>query len=135
MSLDKQVGYLKGMLEFMDDDSKKKEEMKVIEKLIDIIEDLSDTIQDLEEELVEQSMHINEIDEDLADVEDYVYELDEDDCGCCGADEDDAIYEVTCPECQETLFLDEEALDEEALECPSCGAPLEFGIEFDDDEE
>ena len=45
---------------------------------------------------------------------------------------DDTMYEVTCPKCGEVLHLDEETLLNDSVDCPKCGEPLEF--EFDEDD-
>ena len=60
---------------------------------------------------------------------------DDDDCDCCCGDDDDdcCFYEVKCPQCGDELALDEEVLELGAIDCPNCGATLEF--EFDEDDE
>lgn len=51
------------------------------------------------------------------------------------ADEDEeAYYDVCCPNCNEEFCVDEETLLEGGIECPGCGEHLEFGdIECDDE--
>ena len=70
------------------------------------------------------------ISDDLSDVEDVVFDEDdyeelndEDD-----EDEDDEeeCYATTCPECEEEIFFDDSVLDDGKVECPNCGATLEF---------
>lgn len=67
---------------------------------------------------------------------------DEDECCCdeeadecegeCGAEEDDTVFEVTCPLCNADIALTEAELMKGEIKCPSCGELLEF--EFDDEE-
>ena len=84
------------------------------------------SVSDLEEGLDVVSDQVDEIDEDLSDLESYVYE-DDDDC-CCG---DDDCYEIECPNCGETICVDDGILEDGSIDCPNCGTLLEF--DFDDD--
>ena len=54
-------------------------------------------------------------------------EEDDDDC-CCG---DDDCYEIECPNCGETICVDDGILEDGSIDCPNCGTLLEF--DFDDD--
>ena len=54
---------------------------------------------------------------------------DEDDCDCCDGD----LYEIVCPSCGDSIYLDEGMVDEGEMDCPNCGEHLEF--DFDDEEE
>ena len=63
-------------------------------------------------------------DEELEDFED-----DDDDY----LDEDDNFYEVTCPSCGETTYMDENTLLEGSISCPKCGEELEFDYSDLDD--
>ena len=69
------------------------------------------------------------ISDDLGDVEDIVYDdEDEDDYEDEEDDEDDEeeCYATTCPECEEEIFFDDSVLEDGKVECPNCGATLEF---------
>lgn len=44
--------------------------------------------------------------------------------------DNDELYEVCCPECGDTVILDEYMLEEGSIDCPNCGSCLEF--DFDD---
>lgn len=48
-------------------------------------------------------------------------------------DEDDPMYEVTCPSCGETVCMDEDTLLSGDAVCPNCGTPFE--VEFEDEDE
>lgn len=61
-------------------------------------------------------------------------------CDCCNEDDyddfdfdSDELYEVCCPNCGETVILDESMIEEGSIDCPECGLNLEFDY-FDDTE-
>ena len=41
-------------------------------------------------------------------------------------DEEEECYATTCPECEEEIFFDDSVLEDGKVECPNCGATLEF---------
>lgn len=136
MTVTEKVAYVKGLAEGLDLDSGKKE-IKMINALLDVVEELASSVSDLEDELALVSAQVDEIDEDLGEVEEIVYDEDFDDdecgCGCCG--DDDELFEVKCPSCGETIYVDESILEDGDIDCPNCGENLEFEIDFDDDED
>lgn len=130
MTLTEKVAYLKGLAAGLDLDKDSKE-TKVFEAMFDILEDMALTVTDIDEDLSSVEEYVDEIDADLDDLEEYIYcEDDEDDFCCC--DDEDELYEVACPSCGEEIYLDDEMLDEEFIECPECGEKLELDIDFDD---
>ena len=52
-------------------------------------------------------------------------------------DDEDALYEVTCPNCGAVTTIDEEALlsADQELVCPNCGAAFDIELESDEDDE
>lgn len=125
MTITEKSAYIKGLVEglALDEDSK---EVKVINAIIDLLDDMALTVSDLEEGYSDLSEQLDEVDEDLGALEDDFYEdEDEDD-----EDEDDLYYEVTCPTCNETICLSEDVLLKGEIDCPNCGESLEF--DFDD---
>ncbi len=133
MQLTEKASYIKGLAEGMELDSNDKTS-KLINALIDIIDDMALTISDLEDECAALSEQLDAVDEDLADLEeDFYEEYDEDeDEDDYYYDDDEEFFEVQCPECDEIITLDEEMLAEGEIECPTCKTPLQF--EFDTDE-
>ena len=128
------LAHLQGFIEGSDIDPNTKEG-KIIFALTSILEDFIDSITMLEEEVAEIGDQVDDIDEDLQSLEDIVYDYDEDDeCGCddCCDCDDDVTYEITCPNCENTICIDEDVLDKGSVTCPSCGELLEFEIEEDD---
>ena len=135
MTVTEKAAYLKGLAEGLNLDSDKPE-TKLINAMIDVIDEMALSISDLEDSMDMVVEQLDAVDEDLAEVEDYVFEDEDDysDCeGCPGCDGD--YFEVVCPACGETICLDESVLDEDSIECPACGETLEFDFDEDGDED
>lgn len=137
MTISERISYVKGLAEGMklDTDSN---EGKLITAILDILSDISEEIDAINEEQFNIADQLDEVDEDLSNLEDIIYDDDEcdGDCECCDEDcefNDDDIYEVTCPKCNDVIYLDAEMLEEEGIACPNCGTNLEFDFECDCD--
>ena len=134
MTVTEKVAYLKGLVEGLDFDKDDKE-TKVINAVLDVLEDLALAVSDLDDEMALVTEQLDEVDEDLAELEDIFYdECDDCDCDCddcCDCDED--MYEVECPSCGEVIYFDGEIIEDGEAECPNCGESLEFDLEFDCD--
>lgn len=126
MTVTEKVAYLKGLVEGMDFDKDDKE-TKVLNAVLDVLEDLALTVSDLDDEMELVTEQLDAVDEDLADLEEVFYDEAED-C-CC---DDDDMYEVVCPNCGETVYFDEEIILDGEAECPSCGELLEFDCDCED---
>ena len=132
MTVTEKVAYLKGLVEGLDFDADKKE-TKVINAVLDVLEDLALAVSDLDDEMAVVTEQLDAVDEDLADLEEVFYEeLDDCDCDCdcddcCDCDED--MYEVECPNCGELIYFDEEIILDGKADCPACGEVLEFEVD------
>ncbi len=153
MTITEKAAYIKGLAQGMELDPAKKE-TKIINALIDIIDDIALSLADAEDDIAavrddidELEEHIDAVDADLADVEDELYGDDDGDyCGGCDSfdedwddedeDEDDSdIYEIECPECGEVFTFDESAFEtDDPLTCPKCGYVIDEIEEVEDDE-
>lgn len=132
MTVTERVAYLKGLTEGLDLDTSSKEG-KLLSAIIDVLDDIAFEVSDLQEVVGELGEQIDMIDEDLDGLEEIVYdddECDDDDCDCC---EDGDLYEIVCPSCGDSIYLDEDMVEEGEMECPNCGEHLEF--DFDEEEE
>lgn len=149
MSNLEKLAYLKGLMEGLNLDQDAKE-TKVLNAVVELLEDVCDSIEDLDETVDTVIDEIDEIDEDLGEVERIVYEIDddEDDCGCGHHhhhhhddeddddedwDDDEPLFEAKCPNCDEDIPLTIDMLESESINCPKCGELLEF--DFDEDED
>ena len=128
MTITEKVAYLKGLADGLDLDKDPSKEGKLISKIIDILEDIGLAVEDLEEEVEAIDEELEAISEDLADVEDMIFEDydDEDD-----DDDEDECFEVTCPNCDEPLIIDDEVLAEGVIQCPNCEE--KFSLDLSDD--
>lgn len=142
MNLTEKISYIKGLAEGLSLDENKPE-VKVVNAIIDLLDDMAYSVSEMEELYDELSAQVDEIDQDLATVESDVYDDDYDcDCDdCCDddfdEDDDNPFYEVTCSSCGQKLNVSEDILLEGEIECPNCGEVMEFDFSglFDDDEE
>ena len=132
MTISEKVAYLKGLAEGLDLDTSKSKEAKLISVMIGILEEIGMSIEDLEENTVALGEELDAVSDDLADVEKAVFEDDEDDC-CC--DEDDDFFEVECPNCEEPIIIDDEALAAGEVQCPNCETRFALDLSDDGDEE
>ncbi len=133
MTLTEKAAYIKGLKEGLTLDESKPE-VKLINALIDIIDDLALDVSDLEDEIAMVGEQVDAVDEDLDALESFVYddeECDRDCDDCC--DCDDEYFEVECPNCGEVINVDEGILESGSIQCPNCDETLEFDIEYDDE--
>ena len=129
MTNTEKVAYIRGLAEGLElDDSKK--EVKVLNAIIDLLDDLAMSLADLEDGYGDMADQLDAVDEDLGSLEDDFYGDDEDD----EDDEDTCYYEVTCPNCHETICLSEDIIEDGQMDCPNCGETLEFDIDECDDD-
>lgn len=137
MTLTEKISYIKGLAEGLKLDENK-DEVKIINAIVDLLDDMALAVSEVEECLDDVCEQIDAVDEDLADLEEEFYdELEGCDCESCGEDDEDVYYEVTCPTCGEVICLEEDLLLSGEMDCPKCGENLEFDFSdlFDEDEE
>ena len=130
MTISEKVAYLKGLAEGLNIDIEKSKEGKLISVMIGILEEIGMSIEDLEENAEALGEEIDAISDDLSDVEKAVFEDEEEDDDDCCCDDDD-FFEVECPNCGETLMIDESVLEEGVIQCPGC--KQKFALDLSDD--
>ena len=124
MGISEKIAYLKGLMEGMNVDTESNEG-KLFAAVVDVLDEIALEVEDLTDEVMELGDGLDVISDDLSDVEDIVYdEWDDDDDD--DDDEEEECYATTCPECEEEIFFDDSVLDDGKVECPNCGATLEF---------
>ena len=131
MTITEKIANLKGYLEGVQLDENK-QETKIIEKIVDILEDMALEIEEMEESVDTLNDYAEELDEDLGDVEDYLFG-DDDECDCCDDDDcdcccDEGFLEIDCPNCGETICVDEDYNAEELI-CPACNEKINLDEE------
>lgn len=117
MTISEKVAYLKGLSEGLNIDTEKSKEGKLISVIIDILEEVGLSLEDIEESVESLGEELDAVSDDLSDVEDYLLEEDEEDED---EDQEDDYFEVKCPNCEETLVIDEDVLKEGSIQCPNC---------------
>ena len=130
MNINKESAYLKGLLEGYELDSTKKE-IKIISKMLELIDEMAEHITALEADNAELREYVEELDHDLGAVEEDLYVEDEydeydefDDEDEDEYDEDDSeYYEIECPSCGEVVCFDD-SIDPDTLVCPACGEKI-----------
>ena len=130
MTISEKVAYLKGLAEGLNIDTEKSKEGKLISVMIGILEEIGMSIEDMEENAEALGEEIDAISDDLSDVEKAVFEDEEEDDDDCCCDDDD-FFEVECPNCGETLMIDESVLEEGVIQCPGC--KQKFALDLSDD--
>ena len=126
MTISEKVAYLKGLAEGLNLDTEKSKEGKLISVMIGILEEVGLSIEDLEENALALGEEIDVLSDDLADVESVVY----DDEDSEDEDEDEDFFEVECPNCEEPLIIDDEALAAGEIQCPNC--ETRFALDLSD---
>ena len=132
MTISEKVAYLKGLAEGLALDTDKSKEAKLISVMIGILEEVGLSIEDLEENALALGEEIDVLSDDLADVEAVVFEDEDEDYEDEDEEEyDDDWFEVECPNCEEPLIVDAEALEEGMIQCPNC--ETRYSLDLSDD--
>ena len=138
MTIGEKVSYITGLAEGLALDESTKEG-KVLNAIIDVLGDIAEAIDEIDADLNEVTDVVIDLEDSVADLEDEVYDLDDEDDEDYGYDEEeddlDELYETTCPECKNTFTFDYEQAATGTMDCPNCGAHLEFQLDDDDDAE
>lgn len=130
LDMTEKVAYIKGLMEGMEFDTTTKEG-KILAAVVEALGDVAGKVSELDDEMDDVYDEVDAISEDLGDVESYLWEDDDEDDEEDSCDED-GMYEITCPNCGETVCVDEDMLSDEDLACPNCGT--KFEVDFSDDE-
>ena len=132
MKSTERVAYIRGLAEGLELDADKKE-VKVLNAIIDLLDDMAFAVSEMEDNMNDLADQLDAVDEDLGSLEDDFYDdgeeedLDGDDDD--GIDEAECYYEVTCPNCHETVCLSEDLVKDGQIDCPNCGETLEFDLD------
>ncbi|MBQ3879472.1 MAG: hypothetical protein II727_04145 [Oscillospiraceae bacterium] len=138
------MAYLKGLLEGLELDENAKE-TKLFKAIIDTLAQIASDLEDAEDDIIDMGDQIDDIvdeitdlEDDFDDVVDDLYEDDEDDedeYEYDDEDEDDDFFEINCPNCDNSLYVDSSILEDGSIECPECGTVIEFNSDSDEDDD
>ena len=158
MTNSERASYIRGLMDGLDLNAEAKE-TKVLNAVVDLLEGLCQSMDELEDDVAEMAEQVDEIDEDLGTLEEDFYGLEEDEeCGCgCHHhhhdeeewdddewddeededltdlyDEENPLYEITCPNCGEVVCMDEDMLFSPDCACPNCGTSFEIELDEED---
>ena len=114
MSAQEKIAYIKGLMEGLDLDKDSKE-AKVFAAIIDALDTIAEDLEEVKDDIFDLNEYAEAMDEDLYDVEEALYD---DECGF------EDYCEFDCPECGETICLDEEDFGKDSVICPACGKEI-----------
>lgn len=132
MTIAEKVSYIKGLAEGLKLNTETSEG-KILAAIIDVLGDIALNIEDIDSDLADLTDVVNDVEDSLIDLEDTVYDEDSDYNG--EVDDEEDIYEITCPDCGETITTDFDVIADGSIKCPNCGAELEFDLSALDNEE
>ncbi|MDE6781255.1 MAG: hypothetical protein K2J40_07340 [Ruminococcus sp.] len=139
MKLTEKMSYLKGLMDGLEFDRTTKEG-RIIDQMAEVLSELVLYVDDLQSQVDELTELCDTLDEDLGEVETEIFGDDDFQCGECECfddeddedyefDDDDELYEITCPTCGDTILLNEDMIEEGSMNCPNCDELLEFDYE------
>ena len=120
MTVTEKVAYLKGLASGLELDANDKT-VKLLNAIIDTLDEMAEAMSELELDVVDICDQVDAVDEDLSEVEDYLFDVDEED------DDEDDLYEIKCPECDDSMIVSIDMLDD-TIECSNCGAELRLDV-------
>ncbi|HIZ49200.1 MAG TPA: zinc-ribbon domain-containing protein [Candidatus Gemmiger excrementavium] len=131
MDLNAKAAYIRGLMTGMEFDPASKNG-KVIAAMMDLLEEMAATVTEHDNALDQVYDELETLDQDLDDLVMDLYGEDEED-----GEEDEDLYEVTCPNCGAVATVDEETLmdPDQELVCPNCGAAFDIELEGTEEEE
>ncbi len=128
MDLNAKAAYIRGLMTGMEFDPNSKNG-KIIAAMMDLLEAMAATVTEHDQALDQAFDELDAIDEDMDDLTDALFGLDDDEEDeDDDVQEDDAEYEVTCPNCGAVTTVDEDTLLKEELVCPNCGAAFDIEL-------
>ncbi len=131
MTIAEKVSYIKGLAEGMKLDESTNEG-KVINAILDVLGDIALNIEEIDADLEDVTDVVTDLEESVCDLEDEVYGEDDCDCDDCCCEDD--MYEITCPNCGNTITTDFDVISSGSIDCPNCGETLEFDLSALEDE-
>ena len=135
MDLNAKAAYIRGLMTGMEFDADSKNG-KVIAAMMDLLEEMAATVTEHDDALDQVYDELETLDQDLDDVVSDIYGDDEEDDDEDEEEEDHgALYEVTCPNCGETVYVSEDDLDAGEANCAHCGVTFEVALEGDGEED
>lgn len=119
--ISEKVSYLDGLSDGMGIEKDEKYG-KLLKGIIEALGAIAEELDEHDEYMEDLSDCVDDLYDEIEALDDAVFEDDD--------EEDDGFYEVDCPNCGETVYVDEEMLDsEDGLICPNCNSPIELDLD------
>ncbi len=139
MSLTERASYLRGLYDGLELDASKSKEAKLMNAIIDVLEEMAGHISENEESITSLADQMDDMMENLSVLEEVFLDdgvdYDEDDDFQEDDDDFETVFQVECPNCQRMLTIDEQVLSEGEIECETCGQRFSVDLEFEEDVE
>lgn len=120
MTISEKVAYLKGLADGLGLDTANSKEARLLTAIIDILEEVGMSIEDLEETTEALGEELDAVSDDLAEVEEYLLDEDDDEDEDEDDEDEEDFFEVDCPNCEESLVIDQAVLEAGEITCPNC---------------
>lgn len=133
MNISEKVSYIKGLAEGMKVDNSTNEG-KLLNAILDALTDIAYQLEEVDADLNDMADVVGDLDECVADLEEAVYGDDDHDHCSCGCEDED-MYEITCPKCENSIVVDFDVIAAGEILCPNCGETLELDLSDLDEEE
>lgn len=134
MDLNAKAAYIRGLMAGMEFDPNSKNG-KIIAAMMDLLEEMAATVTEHDNALDQVYEDLDILDGDLDDLLCAVYGIDDEDEEEEPQAAEEAIYEVTCPNCGFVATVDEDTLLSKELTCPNCNAAFDIELEAAEDED
>lgn len=120
--LKERAAYLRGLIEGTEFAQDPKQKL-IWDGLMDFCDGVAGDLDEMGDSQSDFADYIEAIDEDLSTLEKYFYNQDEDDADevVFTAGDGKSIVELTCPECKEEVYFEEEPGNYDVT-CPECGS-------------
>lgn len=132
MSVNKKLGYVKGLADGLDV-SKTTPEGRLLLAIVDLLDEMAEEIEELAETVEDLEGDVEELADDFYDDEDLLHLDDDDDDDDEDEDEDDDDEDDSssppCPKCGTPIMITERILRKGFVTCPGCGQKLSLDIQ------
>ncbi len=125
MTLTEKAAYLKGIADGMKLSAEEPAD-KLLLTIVDLLGEMAQAVSENEDDI---ALLTEDVDALFSDVYDDDIDFDDDD----EEDDDEELYEIECPKCGETIYLDFDEIEQGDLTCPACGELLDIELHLEDE--
>jgi Mg2+ and Co2+ transporter CorA len=107
---------------------------KLIAAVADALNEVYEILESYDETFDQMAEIVADVEESVYELEDEVFGDERQDAEDYGDFDADDIYDINCANCDKTITVDYDELDEGSVVCPDCGDLIEFTLEFEDED-